>query len=63
MLLAEHPWVQDTLVERGSSYLARARTVPHELTIDSFAESEGQAPDDFVDYINQLLDRNARAKA
>ncbi len=62
VLLAEHPWLEDLLIENGSSYLARARTVPLELTIGSFAESEGQAPHEFVDYINNLLDQRRLSK-
>ena len=55
VLLAEHPWIEDQLIESGDDYLTRARTVPHELTIGSLAESEGRAAHDLVDQINSLL--------
>ena len=55
VLLAEHPWLENHLIERGSSYLARARTVPRELTIGTFAHSEGEPADALVDDLNRLL--------
>jgi hypothetical protein len=55
VLLAEHPWIEDRLIERGSAYLARARTVPRELTVGSFAASESQSAAALVDYVNGLL--------
>lgn len=58
VLLSENPWIEDRLIEKGSSYLARARTVPHELTIGSFAESDGNASSDVVDGINDMLTRH-----
>lgn len=60
VLLAEHPWIEDRLIEKGSSYLARARTVPNELTVGSFAESDGLASPDIVDVINDMLTRHER---
>lgn len=54
VLLAEKPWMEDRLTEKGS-YLARARTVPRELTIGSFARSEGQSPETLVAELNRLL--------
>jgi hypothetical protein len=41
VLLAEHPWIEDRLRPMGTHYLERARSVPDELTIGSFAASEG----------------------
>ena len=40
VLLGEYPELEDQLIAAGSQYLARARSVPSELTIGSFAESE-----------------------
>ena len=61
LLLAECPWMEDRLIETGSFYLARARTVPQELTIGSFAESEGRDGREVVDRINELLSERAAA--
>lgn len=55
VLLAENPWVEDHLIEKGSSYLARARTVPLELTIGSFAKSENQPAHETAQFLNDLL--------
>lgn len=54
-LLAAAPWIEDELIARGSAYLVRARTVPSELTIESFASSEKEDPAELVDWINQQL--------
>lgn len=52
-LLAEAPSIEDKLIQRGSAYLVRARSVPTELTIGSFAASEKQDPAELVAWINQ----------
>ncbi len=52
-LLAAAPSFEDKLIERGSAYLVRARSVPSELTIGSFATSEHQDPVELVNWINQ----------
>ncbi|MCA9219290.1 MAG: hypothetical protein KDA71_03120, partial [Planctomycetales bacterium] len=61
VLLSENPWIEDCLIENGSSYLARARTVPHELTIGSFAAGEEQTANALIDSINSQLDRHRQA--
>jgi hypothetical protein len=58
VLLAERPWIQDRLIQSGSEYLARARSVPHELTIAAFAKSEGHSVTELVHEINTALDNN-----
>jgi hypothetical protein len=55
VLLGEYPEIEDRLLAAGSQYLGRARSVPSELTIGSFAESEGHVPAEFVDQINAWL--------
>ncbi len=37
VLLAEHPWIEERLRPTGTRYLQRARSVPAELTIGSYA--------------------------
>ena len=56
VLLAEYPWIEDRLLTGGTGYLQRARSVPCELTIGSFAVSEGYDADQFVFQINTWLD-------
>ncbi len=58
VLLAEHPWIEDRLRPTGTHYLERARSVPDELTIGSFAQSEGFAPDELVSKVNAWLADN-----
>jgi hypothetical protein len=55
VLLAEHPWIEDRLRPTGTRYLERARSVPNELTIGSFATSEGFEPTELVNKINAWL--------
>jgi hypothetical protein len=52
VLLAEHSWIEDRLRPRGTCYLERTRSVPPELTVGSYAESEGWDAEDFVSQIN-----------
>jgi hypothetical protein len=60
VVLAEHPWIEDQLRPTGTRYLERARSVPDELTIDSFAQSEGLDAAELVCKINAwLTDRSA----
>jgi hypothetical protein len=54
-LLAEHPWIEDRLRCGGAGYLQRTRSVPSELTIGSFAESEGYDAAELVSRINAWL--------
>ncbi|TWU40087.1 hypothetical protein Q31b_34310 [Novipirellula aureliae] len=54
-LLAIAPSIEDKLISRGSAYLVRARSVPSELTIGSFAASENQQPMELVQWINEQL--------
>jgi hypothetical protein len=56
VLLAEHPWIEDRLRPSGTHYLERARSVPDELTIGSFATSEGFDATELVTRINSWLD-------
>lgn len=37
VLLAECPWMEDRLIERGSRYLAEVRSVPPDLSVGTFA--------------------------
>lgn len=62
VLLAEHPWIEDRLRPTGTRYLERTRSVPDELTIGSFATSEGFEVTEFVTRINAWLgeDRSTR---
>jgi len=57
VLLAEHPWLEDRLFERGLSYVGRVRAVPRELTLGSLATSEGQVADEVIAWVNELLDQ------
>lgn len=52
-LLAAAPSMEDQLIQRGSAYLVRARSVPTELTLGSFATSEHEDPTELVAWINQ----------
>jgi hypothetical protein len=54
-LLARHPAIEDRLRPLGARYLERTRSVPDELTIGSFAASEGCDPDELVASINGWL--------
>lgn len=55
VLLAEHPWIEDRLRPTGTRYLERTRSVPDELTIGSFAASEGLDPPELIATINAWL--------
>lgn len=55
VLLAEHPWIEDRLRPTGTGYLERARSVPDELTIASFAAHEDFDPSQFVAMLNDWL--------
>lgn len=52
-LLATLPGIEDKLIQRGFAYLVRARSVPSELTIGSFARSEKEDPVELVEWINR----------
>jgi len=58
-LLAAFPAIEDELIQRGSAYLIRARTVPAELTIGSFATSEKEEPAELVAWINRQIGRSS----
>lgn len=60
-LLAARPAIEDKLIQRGFAYLVRARSVPSELTIGSFARSEKEDPAELVEWINQHTLVDARA--
>jgi hypothetical protein len=55
VLLGEYPEIEDRLIAAGSQYLERTRSVPSELTIGSFAESERHDPAAFVEQLNAWL--------
>lgn len=55
VLLAEHPELEDWLIDEGYDYLARARSVPKELTIRTLAERKGDSPESLVQRINSRL--------
>lgn len=59
VLLAEHPEIEDRLRPTGTRYLERARSVPDELTIGSFAVSEGLEPAKLIAKINAWLTEGA----
>lgn len=62
-LLADAPSIEDELIGRGSAYLVRARSVPAELTIGSFATSEGEEPAELVAWINRQRGRDRLGSA
>jgi hypothetical protein len=55
VLLAEHTWLEDHMVEWGLRYVGRVRSVPAVLTLGSLAVGENFDPDDLVVRINSLL--------
>ena len=55
VLLAEHPWIEDRLRPSGTHYLERTRSVPDELTLGSFAATEGLDATGLVSKINAWL--------
>lgn len=61
VLLAEYPWIEDRLRPSGTGYLERTRSVPDELTIGSFAQSEGLNAVELVSQINAWLAESAAA--
>jgi hypothetical protein len=58
VLLAEYSWIEDRLLPLGTGYLQRARSVPDELTIGSFAESEGLNSEQLVSQVNRWLNES-----
>jgi len=59
--LAEYPVIEDRLIAMGGKYLERARSVPTELTIGSFAESEGYSAARIVEKINAWIKEQSQA--
>lgn len=59
VLLARHPWIEDRLRSGGTGYLERTRSLPTELTIGSFAESERYDGAELVERINGWLAEEA----
>ena len=55
VLLAEHSWLEDHMVEWGLRYVGRVRSVPAVLTLGSLAVGENFDPDDLVVRINELM--------
>lgn len=55
LLLATHPWLEREMLQWGLRYLGRVRAVPPELTLGSFAESEGWPVDALLTRINTAL--------
>jgi hypothetical protein len=55
ILLAEHPWLEDELIRWGFDYLARTRSVPRELTLQSMSLSHKINPEYLLDRINAAL--------
>ncbi len=62
VLVGEYPTIEDRLIAEGSEYLKRTRSVPGELTIGSFAVSEGWEPSQAVRQINAWLGELQRAE-
>ncbi|MBZ0267850.1 NnrS family protein [bacterium] len=60
-LLAECPWIEDELIAWGFDYVSRVRQVPAELTVASFAEGNGFAPDQLIERINATLREHREA--
>jgi hypothetical protein len=59
LLLAEHPWLEDQLVDWGFAYVGRVRSVPRELTLGTLTRSEGKEPEEILARINELLQRHS----
>ena len=59
-LLAEHPWIEDELIASGYRYVAEARQVPAELTVGSFATSNGFDSQSTIARINDALRNRER---
>ncbi len=57
VLLAEHPWLEDQLMDWGFAYIGRVRSVPRELTLGTLSRSEGKEPEEIIARINELLQR------
>lgn len=55
LLLAEHPGLEDRLIDWGLHYVGRVRSVPAELTLGSLASSEGFEPGVLIEKINRLI--------
>lgn len=60
LLLAEHPWLEDSLFAWGLAYIGRVRSVPGELTLGTLAASEGKEPADILTRINEQLAAHRR---
>lgn len=58
LLLAEHSWLEDQLVDWGFAYVGRVRSVPGELTLGTLSRSEGKDPEEVLTRINDLLQRH-----
>lgn len=65
VLLAECPWIEDRLIERGNRYLADVRSVPQDLSVGTFARQHaGDASALAQEMTNWLRDGScARSKA
>ena len=62
-LLSEHPWIEDELIAWGVDYVTRVRQVPTELTVGTFAASNGLNPDQTIERINAALRNRRQATA
>jgi hypothetical protein len=62
VLLAEHPWLEDRLIEWGFGYVNRVRSVPRELTLGTLTRSEGKEPEEIIVRINDLLRERAAGR-
>lgn len=56
VLLAECPWIEDKLIAGGNRYLANVRSVPRELTIETFARRDSEHVERLVERLNTWLD-------
>ncbi len=54
-LLSEYPELEDTLLSAGIPYLMRVRSVPRELTLETFFESNGLDAREWLPRIRQWL--------
>jgi len=63
LLLATHPWLENEMLQWGLRYVGRARAVPPELTLASFAESEGWSPQELLQRVNDALRNKNQGQA
>jgi len=63
LLLAEHPWLEDQLLDWGLGYIGRTRSVPRELTLGTLARSEGKEPEELLARVNDLLQKRRNASS